>query len=560
MVKILVIQLDRFGDIMYTTPLITALRKTHSPCHVSVMTTREGVEVIEGNPDIDENIVADWLDIPKELPEIDGRSIFEGYQRLARVVADLRARGFNYVYNMNFKKMTTLLAYLISAPETVGFTLSPDGARVIKGPWVNYLSALIQSRKYNLFNIADIFRKFEPEAPPIAKPVFQIPEEVKSRVKDSLGSAGVEDDDLVIGFQVAASSPKKVWPSKYFAKLGDSLIEERGAKILLFGTEQEREIGREVEGKMRYPVINLMGKTTIPELAACLERCKCLVSNDTGTMHLAAAVGTKVAGLSFSFVHFAETSSYGEGNLVFQPDIPCAPCSSKMECHEGNRCLDLVSPESVFRVLHSWLDWSNGQPAQIEDTADLEQMNVYYSLFDGFGFLTYFPLIKRPLKADDILNLAYKLMWLDVLGAEGDFTKRREYIENSLKHYFIDKSNGFSMRLIDSISELETLSDKGIGKTRELLDILIQGQLDPGKVNGIVEQLNRIDQETEAKGIVQTELVPLIMAFSLDKQNLEGGNIYQLARETLSVYEGAKRRGSLLKTYLAETLATMWRP
>ncbi|MBW1740029.1 MAG: glycosyltransferase family 9 protein [Deltaproteobacteria bacterium] len=557
MVKILIIQLDRLGDTLWITPLLSGLRQVKAPCQISVLVRPETADVLKGNPDIYEIITADWLNLPLEWPEMEGHGLLEFYRRMDEVVDNLRARGFDYVYNMNFKKITTILTRLVNAPQVIGFTLSHDGARLIKGPWVNYLGCLVRSRAYNLFNMADIFRCFEPEIHTKQNLVFNVPAEDRAAVTDFLARFGVGKDDLLIGFQPGASTAKRIWPPSQFARLGDRLVEEMGAKILLFGQERESGLGAAIEREMRNPVTNLIGKTSIGRLAAFLESCHCLVSNDTGPMHLAAAVGTKTVGLFFGHAHFAETAPYGKGHLVFQPNISCAPCNWKQECKEGYKCLDYVSPDGVFKILDKWLDGPYPHAAQIEDTEDMARMNIYYSSFDEFDFLTYFPLIKRSLNAEDVLRLAYKLMWLYELEGENDLEKRCKYIEKTLKHYLMDKPDKLSAqmdKILQSVSELEGLSERGLESTRELLDILMQAEIDTVRLNEIVAQLNQVDGDIDSKGTIYDALKPLTMAFSLDKQNLEGSNIYQLARETKDLYEATKLRCTVLREKLDEVM------
>src|SRR4030065_2446567 len=96
--------------------------------------------------------------------------------------------------------------------------------------------------------------------------------------------------------------------------------------------------------------VNFIGKTGIGELAAFLKRCSLLVSNDTGPLHLATAVGTKVIDIFTANVHFLETGPYGEGHYVIQADIPCVPCSFNVKCN-NMVCKDLIKPEIVIEVV-----------------------------------------------------------------------------------------------------------------------------------------------------------------------------------------------------------------
>ncbi|MDH5641836.1 MAG: glycosyltransferase family 9 protein, partial [Nitrospira sp.] len=100
----------------------------------------------------------------------------------------------------------------------------------------------------------------------------------------------------------------------------------------------------------RCPVKNAAGQTTIEQAAALLAECRLLLTNDTGPMHLAVAVGTPVVDLSVGHVDFRETGPYGPGHWVFQPDLECAPCGFDQICAH-HACKDRLPPEQVAELL-----------------------------------------------------------------------------------------------------------------------------------------------------------------------------------------------------------------
>ena len=105
--------------------------------------------------------------------------------------------------------------------------------------------------------------------------------------------------------------------------------------LILFGVSSENTLADEIKSYIhnKDEVIDLTGKTNIGQLSNLIKRCAYLVSNDTGTMHIAAAVGTPIIGLFFAHAHPFETGPYSPGNLIFQARIPCAPCSYGVHCN-----------------------------------------------------------------------------------------------------------------------------------------------------------------------------------------------------------------------------------
>jgi heptosyltransferase-2 len=150
----------------------------------------------------------------------------------------------------------------------------------------------------------------------------------------------------------AEYGPAKRWPVQSFIAAGIALHRATGCRWIVFGGPSDREIahflctglGQHLPGQ---PVINLAGQTTLRELAAALTSCRLLLTNDTGPMHLAAAVGTPVV------VPFGSTSPEMTGpvwsaasQIVRAPGVPCSPCFRR-ECPIDFRCMNGITPEAI---------------------------------------------------------------------------------------------------------------------------------------------------------------------------------------------------------------------
>ena len=99
------------------------------------------------------------------------------------------------------------------------------------------------------------------------------------------------------------------------------------------------ELLEQIPSHERGRIIDAIGKTSLKELGALLQRCRYLVTGDTGTMHMAAAAGTRVIALFYGPAYPFETGPYGDGHLVVWPDIDCAPCTRPSDCRDAFRCL-----------------------------------------------------------------------------------------------------------------------------------------------------------------------------------------------------------------------------
>lgn len=142
----------------------------------------------------------------------------------------------------------------------------------------------------------------------------------------------------------AAFGPAKRWPAARFAAAGDRLADRTGAQVAILGGPSERPLADAVAAAMRHPARVLSGETTLPELVGVLSRLRVLVTNDSGPMHVASALGTPVAAV-FGPTNPRETAPVGTARLVSEP-VYCAPCGLRA-CPIDHRCMTRVSAERV---------------------------------------------------------------------------------------------------------------------------------------------------------------------------------------------------------------------
>ncbi|MBU0754379.1 MAG: lipopolysaccharide heptosyltransferase II [Planctomycetes bacterium] len=146
----------------------------------------------------------------------------------------------------------------------------------------------------------------------------------------------------------AARGKAKQWPPEYFAETGRELVRETGCKILVFGTSDEISLCRRVTDRIGTHALNLAGKTSIPELAAMLSFCKAVVTNDSGGMHLAAAVGTPVVAI-FGATDPNQTAPLGSGNRIVQPNGVQGSRRIKRNDSKAEKALCSIKPGIVSR-------------------------------------------------------------------------------------------------------------------------------------------------------------------------------------------------------------------
>jgi lipopolysaccharide heptosyltransferase II len=152
---------------------------------------------------------------------------------------------------------------------------------------------------------------------------------------------------LMIGLNPGADNPNKRWDPKHYANVADRLIESLNADIILLGGPGEEKIANAIEARMSSPVINLAGKLTLDDLIYLISRLDLFLTNDSGPMHIAAAVHTPLVAL-FGPETPALFGPYAKKELyrVIYQELDCRPCGKK-RC-EHPLCLDLITPQDVY--------------------------------------------------------------------------------------------------------------------------------------------------------------------------------------------------------------------
>ncbi len=151
----------------------------------------------------------------------------------------------------------------------------------------------------------------------------------------------------------AAYGPAKRWPPERFAAVGARLQEDLGARLILLGGPEDRPVTAEVAGHLQGKCLDLAGRTTLRQALAVLSQAQVLITNDSGLMHAAAALGVPVVAI-FGSTNPNATRPFTDRATVIYHGLPCAPCL-KRTCDIGYPCLTSISVEEVLEAARSWL-------------------------------------------------------------------------------------------------------------------------------------------------------------------------------------------------------------
>jgi heptosyltransferase-2 len=144
----------------------------------------------------------------------------------------------------------------------------------------------------------------------------------------------------------AAFGSAKQWVPTRYAAAAERIAKERAARVVLIGGPAERPLADAIAGALRAPAVDLCGRTSLAELVGVLSRLELLLTNDSGPMHLASALGTPLLAV-FGPTDWRETAPFGSGpQRLVREDVDCAPCMLR-ECPIDHRCMTRVAVERV---------------------------------------------------------------------------------------------------------------------------------------------------------------------------------------------------------------------
>ncbi|MBQ4132817.1 MAG: glycosyltransferase family 9 protein [Desulfovibrionaceae bacterium] len=262
------------------------------------------------------------------------------------------------------------------SPEFMGFGVDSFGFMENSSAWATYLQAASRTRGNSPCNLVDVFRKVcglgkvppryelrslsEAEMKELRNELETNALKCIASVSDRYGEhPGWEENSGFrgfVGFQLGASDDRRRWPTGFFARLGDLLWNELGLLPLLLGSEAEKHLGARYAAQAHSPCLSLLGATDLPGLAGALSLCELLVTNDTGTMHLAAGLRLPVLALFLATAQAWDTAPYQEGALCLEPDLPDHPRPFDNPCEPGCPCRTAIAPETVFRFARARLE------------------------------------------------------------------------------------------------------------------------------------------------------------------------------------------------------------
>lgn len=328
--KILVIRVDGIGDLLNSTPSIALLRKNYPSAEITVLACSLNASVLIGNPDVDKILVFDRGG--------RHRGVFAQFQ----FYRELRRERYQLVVAMQTAMWSHLVAFLSGALYRLGRYQKRFRSTLTHAWRGKYPKGETHEVDRNL-ELVRLICKGEGQR----KLIFHLlPDEITA-AKARLASWGVGSDSFLIGIHPGGSSFDKRWPEGQYAELADRLARHYNATILLLRGPGEEALTNNIQKAMRSAAITYAPET-IRELGALLSCCDLVVCNDSGPMHLAAALDVPTVAIFGPTDHVA-WHPLSENAAIVRRDMPCWPCSAH-KCKIGWECTKKLPVEPVWNV------------------------------------------------------------------------------------------------------------------------------------------------------------------------------------------------------------------
>jgi len=333
--KILVRAPNWIGDAVMATPALSALGRRFPSADIALLARPTIAALFEAHPGIDRRI----------LYERPGRH--DGLGGLVRLTRALRRERFDLAVLFQNAFEAALIAVAAGIPKRIGY--ARDGRRFLLTE--SYLGASAPHHQRAAYlHLMTLCGADGADASPR---LWVRPEE---RAEAARIAGWSEMGTGVCINPGAAYGPAKQWASERFAAVADGLVRRFGIRVVIVGSAAEREIAEAVRRAMTAPAVVLAGQTTVRQMMGLLACCRLLVTNDSGPMHVAAALGTPVVAI-FGPTDPTATSPAGAPCVIVQQPVDCAPCTYRVcpRFSDVHRCMTGISVTAVLAAAESAL-------------------------------------------------------------------------------------------------------------------------------------------------------------------------------------------------------------
>ncbi|MBF0522646.1 MAG: lipopolysaccharide heptosyltransferase II [Candidatus Omnitrophica bacterium] len=280
--NILVVRTDRMGDVVLTTPAIEALKVAYPHARITLMVSPSTKDLVSENPFLDELIID------------DRKKKYKGLKGFIKLIHFLRQKKFDLAIIYHTKRRFNLACFLAGIPNRVGYKNDKLGI-LLTNPIKDTRHEGKKHESQYCLDVLEILGITTREG----KLHVSTTKESDLWMEEYLRQNQIADKDFLIGVHPGASDPSRHWPAHRFNELIDILIEKYQCKVIILGGPDVVSVSSTIKSSLRNSafVYDVTGKTSLHQFGSVLKRCNLFISNDSGPVHVAAAVGTPVVAI-----------------------------------------------------------------------------------------------------------------------------------------------------------------------------------------------------------------------------------------------------------------------
>jgi heptosyltransferase I len=344
--RVALIKPSALGDIVHSLPVLTALRQRFPQAHLTWVVNRGYEPLLQGHPDLDATLPFDRTSSRAGLLQAS-----LGYAQFLR---RLRARRFDLVVDLQGLLRSGLMTLASGAARRVGLSTAREGA-------VWCYTDVVTVADFHAVHAVDRYWLVAEALGAGAGPKrFRVPLTEPARQWAAALLRDAPRPWLVLG--VGSRWRTKRWPPEHFAALARQAQQHFGGTAVFVGSRDEAGLARKTAALLTGPVRDVTGRTTLPQLAALLDRADVMAANDTGPLHLAAALGRPVVA-PYTCTKVRLNGPYGAAAGAVESGVYCQ--GSYLKRCPRLECMAELTPERLWPILRGILStWEkNSRPA-----------------------------------------------------------------------------------------------------------------------------------------------------------------------------------------------------
>ena len=321
--NILIVKLSAIGDVVHTLPALVALRRQYPQAYISWLVEEAGAELLQGHEALDRVIVWRRRQFQRDFRRFHWiRAVGE----FGSVLKQVRDRHYDWVIDFQALMKSALWVLLARGQRKIGFGRGmehSEGSYLVLTERVPPVSMEVHALERGLILIEQI-------GVPRGQAEYELPHHPQAEVdvEAFLARNGVQTQAPLVVIHPMARWRTKLWLNDRFAALADAL-QTSGLQVVFTGSRDDARVLDDISQQMKTPCCRFDGHGGLRHFAALCRRAGVVVSTDTGPMHLAVAVGTRVVAL-FGPTAPNRTGPYGAQHRVIQASVPCSPCFKRL--------------------------------------------------------------------------------------------------------------------------------------------------------------------------------------------------------------------------------------